>query len=84
MKLRRRFNWDELFEGKAWFAHELAEKVGISPTAMRRYLRIYCAFGKLCRVKYGRFWIYYLRKDMEEFEKHHGTGIIQSDKIEEV
>ena len=69
MRFKRKFDFDALFEQKAWYVNELAGKVGISPTAMRRYLRILCFTGKLGRVRNGRYWIYFVEKDYEAYKK---------------
>jgi predicted transcriptional regulator len=60
---------DELFEGKAWLVHELAEKVKVPDYVMRSYLRTLWSIGYLMRVKNGRYYYYFTFRDYERYKK---------------
>ena len=69
MKLRRKFNWVEIMDDKAWLAEELAQKLGMHPMTLRRYLRIYTNIGVLICHKIGRYKYYAVRKRYEEWKR---------------
>lgn len=64
-------NLDELFEGKAWLAKELAEKVGISVDAIRQKMIVLENSGLITHVREGRFNVYFTVKDREKYLNEH-------------
>jgi len=59
----------ELFEGKAWLVHELAEKVKVPDHVMRSYLRTLWSIGFLKRVRVGRYYYYFTFRDYERYKE---------------
>lgn len=60
-------NLDDLFEGKAWLALELAEKVGLSVDAIRQKMIVLENAGLITHVREGRFNVYFTVKDREKY-----------------
>ncbi len=60
-------NLDDLFEGKAWLALELAEKVGMSVDAVRQKMIVLENAGLITHVREGRFNVYFTVKDREAY-----------------
>ncbi len=60
-------NLDDLFEGKAWLALELAEKVGMSVDAIRQKMIVLENAGLITHVREGRFNVYFTVKDREKY-----------------
>ena len=58
---------DALFEGKAWLALELAEKVGLSVDAVRQKMIVLENAGLITHVREGRFNVYFTVKDREAY-----------------
>ena len=54
----RKFEWERIMRKQAWSAEELAEKLHIHPTCMRRYLRIFYEARRLERKRFGVMWFY--------------------------
>jgi len=79
-------DFEELFEGKAWFVSELAEKVGVPNHIMRMWLRKLWALRRLKRVKYGRYLIYFTVRDFEKVKRRlrNERGLRHHDKAEKV
>ncbi len=64
-------NLDDLFEGKAWLALELAEKVGLSVDAIRQKMIVLENSGLITHVREGRFNVYFTVKDREAYLDEH-------------
>ena len=58
---------DELFEGKAWLAKELADKVGCTVDAIRQKMILLENSGLITHVREGRFNVYFTVKDREKY-----------------
>jgi len=58
---------EDLFEGKAWLASELSEKVNMTTDAVRRRLIILENAGLVKHVKEGRFNWYFTSKSFREY-----------------
>ncbi len=58
---------DGLFEGKAWLASELSEKVNMTTDAVRRRLIVLENAGLVKHVKEGRFNWYFTSKSFRKY-----------------
>ena len=58
---------DELFEGKAWLARELANKLDLSVDAIRQKMIVLENTGLVMHVREGRFNWYFATKDYEKY-----------------
>ena len=69
---------DALFEGKAWLALELAEKVGLSVDIVRQKMIILENSGLITHVREGRFNVYFTVKDREKYLNENPEERIRS------
>ena len=58
---------DALFEGKAWLALELAERLNLSVDAVRQKMIVLENAGLITHVREGRFNVYFTVKDREAY-----------------
>lgn len=61
----------KVFQGKAWLAEELAEKLNLSVEDVRRKMIILENAGKVRHVREGRFNWYYTTRDYEKYLDEH-------------
>lgn len=67
------WNLDTLFQGQAWSARELAEKLNLSVDTVRQKLVVLINYGSVIVVKEGRYNLYLLRKDRDRYLESLGT-----------
>jgi len=62
---------EAIFEGQAWLAAELAEKLNLPVETVRRRMIILENVGRIMHVKEGRFNWYFTVKDFRKYLAKH-------------
>jgi len=68
LRIKRKFDWQEILGDQAWLAKELADKLGMHIMTLRRYLRFAEHAGKLLVFRKGRYKFYVTKEAFERWK----------------